>query len=234
MTPARSYSAPCRARSRTRGPRSRPVGRPAGAWRRPARSAARTRARAGRAAGRTGAWPARRAARPRRRRPACAAPATRRGASALEQLQRRAGRPVLVRGQLGESRAAPCARSCQSPSQSCSPRKQYGSSSCAASTGVRRRPDRRTPGLGGLRRLSDGDDELSVLQPGGVRLQGLAVATGAGDVLRAHHGPHRRVVPGDPRRPHAGRHCLAAALNGGDTQPGQSPGTVNVECPHSG
>ena len=70
----------------------------------------------------------------------------------------------------------------------------------------RRRAARRRPGVDGVRRLPDRDDELAVVQPGRVRVQGHAVATRQGHALRRHHGAHRRVVPGDPRRPHAGRH----------------------------
>ncbi len=61
--------------------------------------------------------------------------------------------------------------------------------------------------LGALRRLPHVDDELPVVQPGGVRVPGDADAARAGSRLRARHGTARRHPARHPRRapPHRQR-----------------------------
>ena len=68
------------------------------------------------------------------------------------------------------------------------------------------------PRLPGLQRLPDVDDELPDVQPGGVRVRGHAGAAPPGPELRAHHGLHRRTVPGDPRGASADRDGAAGAV----------------------
>ena len=62
-----------------------------------------------------------------------------------------------------------------------------------------RRPHWRRGCLSGLQRLSDVDDELPDVQPGGVRFSGDPRAARHGIVLRPGHGTRRRTVSRDPR-----------------------------------
>ena len=65
--------------------------------------------------------------------------------------------------------------------------------------GCDRRHHRRRGGLSRVQRLSDVDDELPDVQPGGVRVPRHAGTARDGTVLRARDGADRRAVPGDSR-----------------------------------
>ena len=68
-------------------------------------------------------------------------------------------------------------------------------------------------GLHGVQRVSNLDDELSDVQPGGVRVPRHARAARDGIVLRAADGTDRRAVPGHPRGAIADTCGAAGTLN---------------------
>ena len=76
----------------------------------------------------------------------------------------------------------------------------------AVALSVDRRGHRRPARVGGLRRLPDVDDELPVVQPGGVRVRGHAVAAGARRCLRGRSW----ASPAACFRPSAPRDCRSS------------------------